>query len=1035
MIQLSIDVGTAIGYLDLDITGFKSGFSTAMEDLRTFEDSSATASTKFKAVGSSLSSVGSSLTTGLTLPLVGIGTAAVNVGNTFEAAMSRVKSIAGATEEEFQSLKDQAIDLGAKTSFSATEAANGMENLASAGFTVSEIMEAMPGLLDLAASSGTDLGTASEIAASAVRGFGLEAKDTIHVADAFAEAAARTNAQTEDMGEAMKYIAPVAHAMGQSLEMTAAAVGIMSDAGIKGSQAGTSLRGALSRLAKPTDVMYTKMEALGLSFYDSSGNMLSLVDIVAQLEDKMSGLTQEQRNNALVTLFGQESLSGMLALIQRGPEELQALTEQLENADGAAANMADTMLDNTAGSVEEFTGSVETLAIKLQQALAPMIRSILEKLTEFVNWMSSLDDETIELITKIGLFVAALGPVLLVFGKISSAIGGIIQAFSSIKTAFSGFSTALSGLGASSGVLMGIAAIIGVIIAAIKHLWDTSKEFRDNIINTWNRIQKTFSEFAKGIVDRLNALGFEFEDITDVLYTIWDGFCNLLAPVFEAAFQVIADVLGGALDVLTGIFDVFAGIFTGNWEQAWTGIQEIFGGIWDAIVGILTGAFDAIKGVTDEILGWFGTSWDQIGQQLGINLENIQGQVSSWWDAFLEYNEQAWQDIPGTMQKNFEVAKQVISDFGESIVQKAKEYGKWYADTTVDFFKQLPDRIKEFLDQALNAIKDWAVNSVVQAVNTGKAFVENIKNFFVTLPDTLKVFLDQALNAVKDWVVNYVVQSAKAGQEFISNVKYFFSNLPTIVSTWFNETIEKVKAWGTDMVTRGYEAINSFKSTVITTIQDLPNKIYEIGNNIVTGLWNGINDMKDWLFERIGTFFDDIVNGIKDGLGIHSPSTVMAEEIGHWMPLGVASGFEAMVPQLISRMQDSLNKGIKNLNPESIEDQLLNGMLSFSNGVQIIYVDLYSWIQSISSQMVSSMDTTIQKLTELMRLKNSLVSIGLNGTDLKTKSAKSSPSAGISSVSSANSNVFVFNSPEAIDHVKAAKLLKQTAQQIALGTS
>jgi phage-related minor tail protein len=246
---------------------------------------------KISGIGGAISNVGNALTVGVTTPILAAATAAVSLGNDFEAQMSRVQAIAGATSTELEALTDQALQLGADTSFSASEVAQGMENLASAGFTVEEIMAAMSGMLDLAASSGADLATSSEIAASAIRGFGLDASDAAHVADVFAEASARTNAQTEDMGEAMKYVAPVASAMSQSLEETAAAIGIMSDAGIKGSQAGTSLRGALSRLAKPTQPVADKMDELGLSFYDAAGNMLPLNEMIEQLQDRFQGLT------------------------------------------------------------------------------------------------------------------------------------------------------------------------------------------------------------------------------------------------------------------------------------------------------------------------------------------------------------------------------------------------------------------------------------------------------------------------------------------------------------------------------------------------------------------------------------------------------------------------------------------------------------------------------------------------------------------------------------------------------------------------
>ena len=268
---------------------------------------------------------------GISTAIGGIAVAAGKVGMDFEAQMSRVQAISGATAEELERLKDQAVDLGAETAFSARETAEGMENLASAGFSVSEIMAAMPGMLDLAASSGEDLAASADIAASTLRGFGLEASEAGHVADVLAKNAADTNAAVSDTGEAMKYVAPLAHAAGISLEETAAAIGIMADNGIKGSQAGTTLRGALSRLSKPTDDMQQAMDELGISFYDSEGKMLSLSEQIAMLKKATEGLTDEQRNNYLVTLYGQESLSGMLALLNTTDGKLEEMTQSYMN--------------------------------------------------------------------------------------------------------------------------------------------------------------------------------------------------------------------------------------------------------------------------------------------------------------------------------------------------------------------------------------------------------------------------------------------------------------------------------------------------------------------------------------------------------------------------------------------------------------------------------------------------------------------------------------------------------------------------------
>lgn len=322
---------------------------------------------------------------GTATALGGVSVAAVKTGSEFEAQMSRVKGISGATGKDFEKLREQAIQLGADTSFSASSAAEGMENLAAGGFEVAEITDAMPGLLALAAASGEDLAVSSDIAASAVRGFGLEAKDTAHVADVLAKNANKTNSSVSDTGEALKYVAPLAQAAGISFEETAAAVGIMADAGIQGSQAGTTLRGALSRISKPTKDMKEAMDELGISFYDSERKMKSLSEQVGMLRKATEGMTDEQRNNYLVTLYGQEALSGMLALINTGEDSLQELTAAYKNSDGAAQKAADTMQDNLAGAMEQLGGSAETLGIVFYDSVSDNLNAAAESATDSVN--------------------------------------------------------------------------------------------------------------------------------------------------------------------------------------------------------------------------------------------------------------------------------------------------------------------------------------------------------------------------------------------------------------------------------------------------------------------------------------------------------------------------------------------------------------------------------------------------------------------------------------------------------------------------
>lgn len=644
-----IDVGTAVGYLLLDTKGFQSGFSSAMKDMKTFQDESATVSDKFSAMGSALTSVGGTLTKSVTLPLVGVGAAVMKVGSDFEAQMSRVQAISGATGDELKALTDQAIDLGATTAFSAGEAAEGMENLASAGFNTQEIMSAMPGLLDLAASSGAELGTASEIAASAIRGFGLAASDAGHVADVFAEAAARTNAQTEDMGEAMKYIAPVAKAMGQSLEETAAAVGIMSDAGIKGSQAGTSLRSALSRLAKPTDVMLTKMGELGLSFYDAQGNMLPLNGIIEQLETNMAGLTQEQRNNALITLFGQESLSGMLALMERGPEELRALTESFEDCDGAAAEMAETMLDNTKGSVEEMMGSIETLAIRLQQVMAPAVTAVVQKITEFVNKLSSLSPETLQMIVTIAGVVAALGPLLLIIGKLSSAIGSIISL--------------VGGAGGLSAVLTALTGPIGIVIAAIAALvtaWVTDfGGIREKTAEIFEAIKSVFTTAWEFISNLWNE---NFLNIQNIAQTVWSN----IELIFSTAFNLISNA-----------FQIFAALFRGDWDTAWNLVKERASLIWETIKTLFSNFLNLLVDTLIHIGVRLLQAAKDTFNKVKEGFQNVWDAIKTW---FSEVVNDPVNTIKGIGSALFEAGKSIFTSLWDGMKSIWESITSWVSN-------------------------------------------------------------------------------------------------------------------------------------------------------------------------------------------------------------------------------------------------------------------------------------------------------------------------------------------------------------------
>ena len=592
-------------------------------------------SKKTSKIGQGFTNIGGALTTGITVPILGLTTAAVSVGNSFEKQMSRVQAIAGATKDELKQLTDQAMDLGAETSFSATQVAEGMENLASAGFTTQEIMEAMPGLLDLAASSGAELATASEIAASAIRGFGLEASSSAHIADVFAEASARTNAQVEDMGYAMKYIAPVANTMGLKIEEVAAAIGIMSDAGIKGEQAGTTLRGALVRLTKPTDKMIGVMEELGISFYDNEGKMKSLTEMISMLQDATKDLTDEQEQNALTTLFGTESLSGMVALINRGAEDLSNMTKSFESCDGAAQNMADTMLDNTAGSIEEMTGAIESLAIKVQQMLAPYITETANKIQELINKFMELPESTQKTILAIAGIAALLGPILLIIGQVInsiSIISGVLSTFTAwianTSAGLTGFSKILTTLTGPVGIVIGV---ITALIGVFAYLYNTNEQFRLKAQETWNNIVALFQNTVMPVIQNLGNLVMSVVNtVISILQQLW----SFAEPFFTEMFTWLMDfwnntgstIFENVMGFVNGLIDLVSMIWNNvisplinflvqNLQPAFStvfgiisGVVQGFGNTIGVIIESVTGI---LKGIIDFITGVFSGNWEK----------------------------------------------------------------------------------------------------------------------------------------------------------------------------------------------------------------------------------------------------------------------------------------------------------------------------------------------------------------------------------------------------------------------------------------
>ena len=853
-------------------------------------------------VGNSIAGAGKKMMP-VTLAIGGVGTAAVKTAADFDTAMSQVAAVSGATGEDFDKLRAKAREMGSKTKFSASEAAEAMNYMAMAGWKTEDMLDGIEGIMNLAAASGEDLATTSDIVTDALTAFGLSAKDSGHFADILAAASSNANTNVSMMGETFKYCAPIAGAMGYSAEDTAQAIGLMANSGIKGSQAGTALRTIMTKLQGELKLSGAAFGDMTIQTANADGSMRDLNDILADCRVAFGQMTESEKAQAAETLVGKNAMSGFLALMNAAPADIAKLEGAIDNCNGTSEEMAEIMQDNLSGQLTILKSQLEELAISFGDLLMPAIRNIVSKIQAFVDKLNGMDDSQRKVIIRIALLVAAIAPLLVIIGTTISKIGVAMQGFVKLAGAVGKMKTAMSAgtgimgklsaaLGGISAPVLAVVAVIAVLVAAFVHLWKTNDKFREAILGTWQWIKETVSNFVEGIRERLSALGIDFGDIVETIKKIWNGFCALLAPVFEGAFKVIASVLETVLGVITGLLDVFIGIFTGNWDQAWTGVKEIFSSIWEGIKGVLSAVLETLKGLLDTFLGWFGTSWSEVWSGIKTFFEGIWNGITTFitgvltgiknffvgiWEGIKSVVTGAMTAIQTTMSTIWNAISGVVTTVWEtikSVVQVAILFIKELLTAAFNILT-IPWRfIWENFGGVITAAWEKIKEVVSTAIDAIKTVIETVWNaivaFLTPILNTLKTAFTTAWTAIKT-LVSTVVNAIKTTIQTVWNaIKTFLTTVLNSIKQIFTTVWNAIKQVVTTVVnaikttvTNVWNAIKGTASSVMNSIKSTVSSIWNSIKGTVSSVVNGIKSTVTSAFNGLKSSVSSIFNSIK----------------------------------------------------------------------------------------------------------------------------------------------------------------------------
>lgn len=858
------DVGRVISTALQLIDGFTKPSKQAIDSIKKLGREIASTGKQIQNVGKTITAAGSTLTAGITLPITGLATAAIKTAADFEAAMSEVGAISGSVAEEelpniikragemglsFQEganatetaaniLKAKTKEMGATTAFSASESAEAMKYMAMAGWKTTDMMDGIAGIMNLAAASGEDLAATSDIVTDGLTAFGMSAKESGRFADVMAAASTNANTNVSLMGESFKYCAATAGAMGYSIEDISVAIGVMANAGIKGSTAGTTLKNVIANLAKPTAAQEKIMQKLGISLTDNNGNMKSFAEVMENLRTSFSGLTETEKAAYATTLGGKESMSGLLTVVNASTTDFDKLTEAIHGAAGSAEEMAGKMLDNLNGQLTLLKSAVEGIAISIGDKLLPYIKKAVSWFQKTADLINGLSDAQVNHIIKWGGVAAAIGPAVLAFGKVVTTVGTATKTYGDFIKKIGDFKGIVGMIKSPTGVVIGILAAIAVAAILIIKNWDQVKGFLQSIGNWFQKAFENAGISVEGFKNKFTSIGITIGNIAKRIH----GFCKSLTEIFQKEFtgNIKESIIG-----VNGILEILAGGVGIAFDQIVTAVEKGLQG-FDALLEFFTGAFVG--------------NWDHAVQEFRNTLKNMfppviaEGMIKTF-DMILPAIKATVSGMKASFAGLVQDVKKIVegfSDIWKGIGKTLKGIFTGDAETALNGFQivvsGILDTIGTIFQTKINGIKNFVVGACSTFLPDG--VVNKIATVFDGVIGAWKI----AIQSAKDYISGFI----QAMKPIIEDIETVFKGITQFVKGIFagdwKEALEGLKNIASGVLSSFITILKAPFTTIGTMIK-----------KVIQG-FKGLDVIKS-VFSSIGNVIENVLS--KSGIDMN----------------------------------------------------------------------------------------------------------------------------------------------------------------------